>query len=109
MEIEYAFDELNGELKVLDMKAEDGFVKRRKRKWKRSCDSWRRSMTRDCEVILKISPFWRNFQAMNFCKWAYRQRVTANTLVVVVLGFHNPRFLIAMQKRLFVLHMDRKR
>ena len=27
MEIEYAFDELNGELKVLDMKAEDGFVK----------------------------------------------------------------------------------
>ena len=59
MEIEYAFDELNGELKVLDMKAEDGFVKKKKKKRKRSFDSWRRSMTRDCEMILKISPFWK--------------------------------------------------
>ena len=36
----------------------------------------RNSMARDCEIILKISPFWRNFQAMNLCKWGYRQWVT---------------------------------
>ena len=83
MEIEYAFDELNGELKVLDMKAEDGFVKKKKKKRKRSCDSRRSSMSRGCEAnfenfakMAKISKFWRNFQAMNFGKWAYRQWVT---------------------------------
>ena len=59
MKIEDAFNELIGELKVLNMKAEDGFVKKKKKKRKRSCDSRRSSMSRGCEA---------NFE--NFAKMA---------------------------------------
>ena len=66
MEIEYAFDELNGELKVLDMKAEDGFVKKKKKKRKRSCDSRRSSMSRDCEANFENFAVLAKFSSNEF-------------------------------------------
>ena len=50
VDMDNGFGELYCELELLDMKTKDGFVKEEeKRKQKRRCDSWRRSMTRDGE------------------------------------------------------------
>ena len=64
MEFEDAFNELIGELKVLNMKAEDGFVKKKKKK-KTGSEVVIRGGVQCPAVakqILKISPKWQKFQ-----------------------------------------------
>ena len=66
VDMDDGFGELYCELKVLAMKTEDGFVKKKKKKRKRSCDSWRRSMTRDCEANFENFAILAKFSSNEF-------------------------------------------
>ena len=80
VEIEYAFDEFNSELKVLDMKAEDGFVKRPEKK---ETKLWSTAVVNGSAISKK---FRRNFFHKMFLSGRTVSGLRLIALVLLVLG-----------------------